>query len=366
MKSSKCRVLLNTKLVYQVVMLIALVASASPAHSDLPAVAPKASITVMSRNLYIGASFNPLVGASTINDISERVATVYGTILSSQFPRRAEAIADEIVGKQPDLVGLQEAPLLVVHSPAGPSVANPPPPTAVVIDYVQILLDALERRGAHYAVAAIVNNTDVTAPSATGDMIRLIERDVILINTDLSPDELHVSNSQAKNFNARFTVHLGGTTVPLVRGWCSVDVTVRGKSLRIVSTHLEEELVAHIQFAQVDELLAGPLHTNRPVISLGDFNASGDSTIYENFLEVGFQDAWPLVHPHDPGFSCCQAENLLNPASQLSTRIDRILFHSSRISVEDVQLVGDDPSDRIPSGQWPSDHAGIVGRLSIK
>ncbi len=116
MKSSKCRVL---KLVYQIALLIALVASASPVHSDLPAVAPKASITVMSRNLYIGASFNPLVGASTMNDISERVAMVYGTILSSQFPRRAEAIADEIVRKQPDLVGLQEAPLLVVHSPGG-------------------------------------------------------------------------------------------------------------------------------------------------------------------------------------------------------------------------------------------------------
>ena len=110
MKSSKCRVLLSTKLVYQFVLLIALVASASPVHSDSSAVAPKASITVMSRNLYVGASFNPLVGASTPNDISERVAMVYGTILSSQFPRRAEAIADEIVGKQPDLVGLQEHP----------------------------------------------------------------------------------------------------------------------------------------------------------------------------------------------------------------------------------------------------------------
>jgi pyruvate dehydrogenase (quinone) len=44
-------------------------------------------------------------------------------------------------------------------------------------------------RGAHYAIAAIVNNTDVTAPSTTGDMIRLIERDVILVNSDLSPDE---------------------------------------------------------------------------------------------------------------------------------------------------------------------------------
>ena len=217
MRTSKCRVVLNIKLVYQFVLLIALVASASPVHSDLLTVAPEASITVMSRNLYIGASFNPLVGASTPNDISERVAMVYGTILSSQFPRCAEAIADEIVRKQPDLIGLQEAPLLVVHSPGGPSVAKGQP-TATVIDYVQILLDALERRGAHYAVAAIVNNTDVTAPSATGDRICLIERGVILVNTDLPPDELHVSNSQAKNFHARFTVQLGGTTVSLLRG----------------------------------------------------------------------------------------------------------------------------------------------------
>ena len=146
MKSSKFRVVLNTKLVYQFVLLIALVASASPVHSDSSAVAPKASITVMSRNLYVGASFNPLVGASTPNDISERVAMVYRTILSSQFPRRAEAIADEIVRKQPDLVGLQEAPRLVVHPPGGASVVNPPQPTAVVIDYLQILLGALERR----------------------------------------------------------------------------------------------------------------------------------------------------------------------------------------------------------------------------
>ena len=119
---------------------------------------------------------------------------------------------------------------MVVHSPGRPSLANPPQPRAVVTDYIQILIDALDRRGTHYAVVAIVNNTDVTAPSATGDMIRLIERDVILVNTDRSPDELHVSNSQAKNFNARFTVHLVGTTVSLLRGWCSVDVTVRGRS----------------------------------------------------------------------------------------------------------------------------------------
>jgi endonuclease/exonuclease/phosphatase family metal-dependent hydrolase len=102
------------------------------------------------------------------------------------------------------------------------------------------------------------------------------------------------------------------------------------------------------------------------VISLGDFNATNGSTTYENLLTAGFQDAWAVAHPGDPGFSCCQAEDLLNPTSQLSERIDLILFRGRRISVDDMQIVGADPSDRLPSGQWPSDHAGVVSTLSIR
>ena len=322
----------------------------------------------MTRNLYVGAAFDPLLSAASPDDIPERVSMVYSAILSSQFPCRAEAIADEIVQNQPDLVGLQEAELLRVRTPCGASIPNPPQPTSIAIDYIQILLDALERRGTHYAVAAVVTNTDVTATSATGEAIRLTDRDAILVRTDLSTNELRVSNAQGKNFDARFTIQIGGTGGPMVtvlRGWCSVDVKVRGKSVRVVNTHLEESALL-IQGLQANELLAGPLQTSLPVISFGDFNASIGSTIYENFLKAGFQDGWTLAHPSDPGFSCCQAEDLLNPTSELSTRIDLILFHSSRISVNDIQLVGANPVDRLSSGQWPSDHAGVVGKLSIK
>jgi len=142
-------------------------------------------------------------------------------------------------------------------------------------------------------------------------------------------------------------------------------VTVDGKIVRIVNTHLEEE-VPLIQSFQANELLTGPLRTSRPVIGLGDFNASVGSTTYGDFLGVGFQDAWALAHPSDPGFSCCQAADLLNPTSRLNMRIDLILFRSRRISVNDLQLVGADPTDRLPSGQWPSDHAGVAGTLSIR
>ena len=207
----------------------------------------------------------------------------------------------------------------------------------------------------------------ITVTSVTGDTLRLTDRDVILVRTDL-PAELSVSKAQGANFNARFTAQIGGSdgpSVTVLRGWCSVDVKVRGKLVHVVNTHLEES-VPLVQSAQANELLTGPLRTIRPVIAIGDFNATPDSVTYASFTKAGFQDAWTLAHPGDPGFSCCQAADLLNPTSQLSTRIDLILFHSGRISVNDVALVGANPTDRLPSGQWPSDHAGVVGTLSIK
>ena len=368
MKSSLQRRFLGNKLILPLVLLIALLSSVSAIHAASSGVVPRGSITVMTRNLYVGAAFDPLLNAPTPDDIPGLVAQVYSTILSSRFPCRAEAIADEIVQSQPDLVGLQEAALLRVQSPCGTSLQNPPQPISIAIDYLQILLDALERRGAHYAVATSVTNTDITVTSVTGDTIRLTDRDAILVRTDLSTNDLRVSKAQAKNFDIRFTVQVGGQggpSVTVIRGWCSVDVRVRGRSVRVVNTHLEESNL-FIQIAQANELLAGPLRTILPVISLGDFNASVGSTTYGNFLTAGFHDAWPLAHPGDPGFSCCQAEDLLNPTSQLNTRIDLVLFHSGRIGVDDIHLLGADPTDRLPSGQWPSDHAGAVGTLSIK
>jgi len=325
-----------------------------------------ASITVMTRNLYVGASFGIFLGITAPDDVPNRVTKVYERIVSSRFPSRAEAIADEIVGNQPDVVALQEVPLLLVQSPFEASVANQPQPEAVAMDYLQILLDALQRRHAHYAAAAIASNTDITAPSTSGDTIRLINRNVILVRADLPPGQMLVSNPQAKNFDMRVILELPGIDVTLLRSWCSVDVKVRGKLARIVNTHLEEEFFDLIQFLQAEELLTGLFQTHLPVIVLGDFNASESSTTYKKILKAGFKDSWPLIHPDDPGFSCCQDEDLLNLTSQLKERIDLVLFRGKQINVHDIKLVGAHSSNRIPSGRWPSDHAGVVATLSIK
>jgi endonuclease/exonuclease/phosphatase family metal-dependent hydrolase len=359
------RFVLSANLVCPLFLLISLTTPSLAFHDDSPA-APAGRITVMTRNLYVGASFSIMLGASTLEDVADRATQVYAKILSSQFSNRAGAIADEIVKTQPDVIGLQEAPLILVQSPGERSIANQPQSTTVAMDYLQILLDGLEHRHAGYAIAVVVNNTDVTAPSRNGDTIRFIDRGVILVRKDLPPGELLVLNTQAKNFEMELNLKLAGSDVTLRRGWCSVDMIVRGKSVRIVNAHLEEEYLELIQSFQADELLAGQLQTSLPVIALGDFNASEKSSTFKNFLKAGFKDAWPLIHPGEPGFSCCQDEDLLNPMPQLKDRVDFILYRGSGINVDDVKLVGVHSSDRIPSGQWPSDHAGVVATLSIK
>jgi hypothetical protein len=68
------------------------------------------------------------------------------------------------------------------------------------------------------------------------------------------------------------------------------------------------------------------------------------------------------------GFTSGQSEDLKNPTSQLSERIDYIL-HNAGASIKAVpdggDVVGEELDDRTPSGLWPADHAGVVFRLHL-
>ncbi len=107
-----------------------------------------------------------------------------------------------------------------------------------------------------------------------------------------------------------------------------------------------------------------------PVIFAGDLNSTADSSLdpsfptYQAVINAGFTDAWQAKRAPDPGFTCCQAPNLLNATSLLNHRIDLILFRGA-FGIADVNLIGNQPSDRTPSGLWPSDHAGVTATLTL-
>jgi hypothetical protein len=360
-------------------------------------------ITVMTRNLYLGTDLDPVVEAvrnanTNPNGVVLANSVAWNNVKHTNFPERAETLADEIKQAKPMLVGLQEASLWRSGPPD--SINSPPgtPPNAttvalddnnVPLDYLAILLDKLnnDTQGPQYA--AVVSNPSfdvegVADPNLTNGInreelrdLRLTDRDVILRRTDLPKSELKLSNVQNANFATTNSFSIGGTgiSVPILRGWTSVDVTVPDKKFRFINTHLEPENTKNpldpninkIQLAQADEILKGPAKTGLPVILAGDYNsraAGGGTDTYGKLIGAGFADAWSTTHPGDLGNTCCQKADLLQPYN-LDRRIDLVLFRNG-LNASNTDIVGEEDTDRTtPSGLWPSDHAGLVAALRV-
>lgn len=321
-------------------------------------------LRLMTRNLYQGADISPIFTATTPTQVFVEVGAAYARMQATNFPERADSIANDIQNSRPDLVGLQEAVLIRTQIPADGSVT---PATQVAYDFIQILLDKLTARGLHYSIAAVQTGSDVEIPGLfpTGLMdVRLTDRDAILVRDDAS--DFTLSNTQGGQFAAKLSVSTLFGTLSVPRSWVSVDVTFSdGNEARVLSTHLDP-ISPVIQAMQGEELLSGPGNTSLPVIFIGDFNSKADGTgtpTYGNLIYAGMKDAWTILG-EGSGFTCCQDASLLNQNSNLSKRIDLVLFHGN-FKVQDIALVGNNQDNRTPSGLWPSDHAGVVAKLKL-
>lgn len=337
------------------------------------------TVAVMTRNLYVGADLAPVTAALASGDptaIVEAASSVWATVLGTNFPERANALADEIREAAPLLVGLQEVSLFRTGAPDS-FFGNPTQATQVEFDYLDIVLDELSERGLHYAPVAVNQNADAevtgfVAPNVLRD-IRLTDRDVVLARTDVPVSQLKLANIQSANFATNVTIPIGttGQFFTNYRGWSSVDATMRGKTFRFINTHLEAEsdnpLVNAVQVIQANEILAGPAATTLPVILVGDFNSRADNTgtaSYANLIAAGFHDAWSTTHPGELGNTWGHDENLRNTTVNFTQRLDLVLFRGD-IRAFNADVVGDELADRTPSGLWPSDHGGLVATLGI-
>lgn len=327
-------------------------------------------LKVMTRNMDAGSDFYYVIIAaqnpnSTQQDLLTAITQTFVEMHSSNIPRRAVGIAAEIANTRPDLVGLQEVTVLS----RGPYLG---PPTVVVDSALEILLRSLRERGLHYAPIAVQKNAQVVLP-AFGEEglidVGLIDYDVILARTDLPVSEFKLQNIQQAHFSEAATLNfaVGTTSIPFLRGWISVDAKLRGKTYRFVTTHLET-FSPDYQAAQTNELLAGPLNTELPVILAGDFNsdahnpswASGPA--YEILRAAEFRDAWSTIYPHEAGFTWPlhledSGYNIGPPQ-----RIDLILLKGRGVQPKGIVRTGMTAID----GVWSSDHAGVVSSLVLR
>ena len=366
-------------LVLLAVLVLAMLAA--PARSQ----AANPRVSVMTRNLYLGADLSPGIAAQNFDQLKDAAGTILNQVDQNNFPVRARGLAQEILQKRPALVGLQEAALWRT-APCG-SPFFPPQATTVRYDFVQLLLNRL---GSNYRLVVSQPEFDFETPANTDHSpdhscdinARLTMRDAILkrVGTDV------VTRNPGKgHFDTLLQEPVSGVPVDVTRGWTNVDARVDGSGwFRFVDTHLEafdNQSANHtnqntdvgngeVRLAQAQQLVApgGPADSQLPVVLVGDLNSDvntalkpGDGKANQALLQSGFRER----STSDP-LSCCLNTALLTApgGGGQVTDFDHKVDHIMTNDPQHVGLVNSAVTGRQPvNGYWDSDHAGLFSTL---
>jgi endonuclease/exonuclease/phosphatase family metal-dependent hydrolase len=344
-------------------------------------------VNVMTRNLYLGADLTPAIAAKSTKEFVAANGQILREVTANNFPVRSRGLAKEILKKKPDLVGLQEVALWRTGPPSLEPLLGSSGPTATAVryDYLDELLDQLNKGKERYRVAVVQKEFDFEAPADENGVPddgpnglikdaeingRLTMRDVILVRLGAG---IVTSRPQKGNFQSMLTVQLSGVEVKVLRGWTAIDAKVRGSGkFRFVNTHLEafddSSQVPSIRAQQAAELVAkgGPAATKLPVVLLGDLNsdddtvAAGDRQAYQTLVKAGMRE-----RSTDEPLSCCLKSSLLAEGAGGSIAdFDHQVDHVMTRDPKKVKLIGSSVTGRRPvNGFWDSDHAGLFSSL---
>lgn len=355
-----------------------------------------AEVTVMTRNVYLGADLSPAIGAPGIPEAISGAGEIYRELESNNFPARAKLLAKEINKAKPDLIGLQEVAHWRVQEPSdggwteSGGIGEPAQDTKY--DY----LAELKKRMPKYEVVGVQLEFDAELPAdiddntatGTGPLAglgadldaRLTMRDVIMVRKG-SNVKVKKKSLKTGHFQSLFVTPVGISEITADRGWLSVEANVKGNkkrlpaSLRFVNTHLEAFGDPKIREAQAQELFAkgGPLRSKKQVILVGDLNSGvkkhnigaggggsanpDDQLAFKALLGFGMKDRGAVQ-------SCCypaMTEDAIGDYRFTHT-VDHVLVKPALKGLRSY-VTGNDPSVTSPEGLVASDHGGVVSKL---
>jgi Endonuclease/Exonuclease/phosphatase family len=370
------------------VLMLALSATAgaeAPGTSGEEARKAGPKVTVMTRNVFLGADLGPALAATSLDGAIDGGGVIWNELQATNFPERAVPLAREIKASNADLVGLQEVALWRQQIPsdfAAPPTGTGRPATDVKYDFLALLMQELDAIGAEYEVAKVQEqfdaelSADLDGSNSTGGVFgaeldgRLTMRDVILHRTD---SKVELSQPAGGHYATLFTPRIGGLIpIRVNRGWLSVEAELGSedadkRQFRFVNTHLEAFGDDTIREAQAKELFApgGPLDTQQQVVLVGDLNSGTaerhnihdtDRLAFQALLGFGMTDNGAVQ-------SCCYS-SLFDPTDVFDHTVDHVLTKPA-LRTHRAYVTGNDPSERTPSGLWPSDHGGVVSTLEI-
>ena len=325
-------------------------------------------LSVLTWNFYLGVNLFRLQRATTPNEVRRVAGQLLASATRHPYTNRAGAIADEVAASRPSIVAVQEVVLLRTRESGAEDPDSNPSPAATIVDALELLETALDERGVPYEVAAVTPTNEVEVPADTEEGtfdLLLTDRDVVLVREDVD-----IERVRSGMFDANQLVLLAGETQAIERGYSIVDIVVEEVPVTVATTHLESTSAA-VRRQQARELL-DRLPQDRPVVLAGDFN-SGPKTNVETYaiLTRSFEDVETTSPADQAAPTCCQPPHLQNEESQLTERVDSVLYRG-RLRPTATERVGLDPEDRISystgnrTGElWPSDHAGVLATLEL-
>jgi endonuclease/exonuclease/phosphatase family metal-dependent hydrolase len=363
------------------------------------------SVTVMTRNLYLGADImRPIRAVQAVDPepaqtfplrqvdaLANATRETWDVVQATDFATRARLLASELVEHKPDLVGLQEVALWrsgPMDDPAGPNLLVPNA-RKVELDFLRMLRTELRAQGVPYRAVSVNQLSDVEAPAFAGSVLdgsitnpvdrRLTMRDVILKRKGAPMRILRARERQFSHEN-QLDLPLAGKMLDFTRGYQWVDVKSRAGKFRFINSHFEA-FSSDIAYRQAREVMNGPGDTRRTTIFVCDCNsdpldgsvktAIGDTRphwapYYLITGRKGFTDTWLQWAQPEDGWTSGLTE-LVNDAdaSRFDHRIDMVFARTGdggRVKVVHGEVTGDEVSDR-GDGLWPSDHAGVVMQL---
>ena len=348
-------------------------------------------VTVMTRNLYLGADLGPAIASTSTEAFIEANGGILRQVDATNFPVRAKGLAKEILETEPDLVGMQEVALWRSAAPSlGPVFSGTPEATTVKYDFLKLLLAQLNKGKTRYRAVNVQNEFDFEAPADANGIPgdgpggkgvlanaetngRLTMRDVILARVGAG---VRTSRPEGDNFEHLDIVKVAGAKeVAITRGWASVIAKVRdARPFKFVDTHLESfddrNVYPSVRAQQAGELVApgGPATGGLPVILVGDLNsdlktetAVGDGQAYRVMVHAGFRER----STYEP-LNCCIEESNFDLTGGNASEFDHKVDHIMTNAPKKVKLLASGVTGRKrQNGYWDSDHAGLFSSLSI-
>jgi len=367
------------------------------AHAEIP------SVTVMSRNIYLGADVGRAL--ELIPNLPAAAQYMWDQVKQTDFSKRAKILAAEINQSSPDVIGLQEATIWYCKK-------YPWSKKVEVFNFTEQLLDALNGRyelvskdgvkalNPGFSINPIPFLTKVNDEQTFKEVFGRSSAacgfetgDALLVKKSDNLEVIEVGNSE---YEASYPIV--PTIMTIYRGYSWADIKVKGVPTRFVTTHLEslwDENKVPNSAKQAMQLVSDLSNTKMPVIVMGDFNSDprdprlkdqpnpGEQPVQSQACQVnavtcnaylimsqaGYKDAGPdsldpknytwgmnaLLTGADP--KRLLAAKLMGNAYGFTDRLDYIFSKNGTESVTS-EIIG-------TQGDYGSDHAGVVATIAL-